>query len=158
MKLFSFAAAAALSLLAQTAIAHEFKVGDLIIDHPMALETFQTAMTGAGYLSVTNSGTEEDRLIAVEADFPRVMLHTSVTTNDIVTMSEVQGIAIPAGETITLEPGGFHVMFMGLNGDPFEVGETFPATLVFEKAGRLDVVFNVEARDGEAKQEDHSNH
>lgn len=158
MKLFSFAAAAALSLLAQTAIAHEFKVGDLIIDHPMALETFQTAMTGAGYLSVTNSGTEEDRLIAVEADFPRVMLHTSVTTNDIVTMSEVEGIAIPAGETITLEPGGFHVMFMGLNGDPFEVGETFPATLVFEKAGRLDVVFNVEARDGEAKQEDHSNH
>lgn len=158
MKLFSFAAAAALSLLAQTAIAHEFKVGDLIIDHPMALETFQTAMTGAGYLSVTNSGTEEDRLIAVEADFPRVMLHTSVTTNDIVTMSEVEGITIPAGETITLEPGGFHVMFMGLNGDPFEVGETFPATLVFEKAGRLDVVFNVEARDGEAKQEDHSNH
>lgn len=158
MKLFSFAAAAALSLLAQTAIAHEFKVGDLIIDHPMALETFQSAMTGAGYLSVTNSGTEEDRLIAVEADFPRVMLHTSVTTNDIVTMSEVEGIAIPAGETITLEPGGFHVMFMGLNGDPFEVGETFPATLVFEKAGRLDVVFNVEARDGEAKQEDHSNH
>lgn len=158
MKLFSFAAAAALSLLAQTAIAHEFKVGDLIIDHPMALETFQTAMTGAGYLSVTNSGTEEDRLIAVEADFPRVMLHTSVTTNDIVTMSEVEGIAIPAGETITLEPGGFHVMFMGLNGDPFEVGETFPATLVFGKAGRLDVVFNVEARNGEAKQEDHSNH
>lgn len=158
MKLFSFAAAAALSLMAQTAIAHEFKVGDLIIDHPMALETFQTAMTGAGYLSVTNSGTEEDRLIAVEADFPRVMLHTSVTTNDIVTMSEVEGIAIPAGETITLEPGGFHVMFMGLNGDPFEVGETFPATLVFEKAGRLDVVFNVEARNGEAKQEDHSNH
>lgn len=158
MKLLSFAAAAALFLVAQSATAHEFKIGDLIIDHPMALETFQTAMTGAGYLSVTNTGSQNDRLIAVEADFPRVMLHTSETTNDIVTMSHLDGIDIPAGETVTLAPGGLHVMFMGLNGDPFEVGETFPATLVFEKAGRLDVVFNVEARDGATDEMDHSNH
>ncbi|MDP5359854.1 MAG: copper chaperone PCu(A)C, partial [Paracoccaceae bacterium] len=57
---------------------------------------------------------------------------------------------------VQLAPGGLHVMFMGLGGDPFEVGETFPATLVFEKAGEVEVVFYVEERTAEAM--DHSGH
>ena len=62
---------------------------------------------------------------------------------------------VPAGETVTLEPGGYHVMFVGLAGDPFEVGDAFPATLVFEKAGEIEVVFEVEKRN---HTQDHSNH
>ena len=149
-------AAMALLAFAAPASAHEFKVGDLVVDHPMAFETAATAMSGGGYLTVTNTGTTDDRLIAVEADFPRVMLHTTEMTDGVAKMRHVDGVDIPAGETVTLAPGGYHVMFMGLDGDPFEVGETVPATLIFENAGALDVVFNIEERDGEAM--DHSDH
>ena len=156
MKLTFFAAAAAISAFATTAFAHEFKVGDLVIDHPMAFETAATAMSGGGYMSITNNGTEADRLIAVQADFPRVMLHTTEMKDDVARMMHIDAVEIPAGETVSLEPGGLHVMFMGLDGDPLENGETFPATLVFEQAGEIEVIFNVEERDGETM--DHSMH
>ncbi len=158
MKL-QFAAALVACVMTTPATAHEFKIGDLTINHPMALETAKTAMAGAGYLSVTNTGDTTDRLMAVKADFPKVMLHTTEETDGIARMIHLEAIDIPAGETVTLAPGGMHVMFMGLGGDPFEVGETIPATLVFEIAGEIDVEFNVEARDGHgAGADDHSGH
>lgn len=129
--------------------AHEYKVGDLIIDHPVAAETAQsvTATAGAAYMVITNNGDTDDTLLAVTADFPQVTLHETVIQNEIASMTRMENIVIPAGETVSLEPGGLHIMFMGLNGDPFTDGERIPATLVFEDAGAVDVVFNVEALD-----------
>lgn len=136
------------------AAAHDYTLGDLIIAHPAARETVATAMAGAGYMSITNGGTEADRLVEVIADFPRVEIHDMVMSNDVASMVHLpDGISIAPGETVSLASGGKHVMFMGLNGDPLEVGEEVPATLVFEKAGRIDVVFQVESM---ADLEDHS--
>ena len=73
-------------------------------------------------------------------------------------MMKVEGITVPAGETVALEPGGFHVMFMGLRGDPFEVGEEIPATLTFENAGDLSILFTVEKRSMDHGTIDHSRH
>lgn len=140
------ATATAIALGLGMAHAHEFTVGDLTVDHPMAFETAKTAMAGGGFLTVTNNGTEDDRLIAVRADFPKVELHTTEEQDGVAKMIHVDAVDIPAGETVALEPGGFHVMFMGLRGDPFEVGEEIPATLVFEKAGEVEVMFSVEER------------
>lgn len=156
MKRSTFAAIAALSLFATTAIAHEYKIGDLVIDHPMAFETPMTAKSGGGYLTITNNGDQADRLIAVQADFPRVMLHTTEMKDDVARMMHIDAVEIPAGETVSLAPGGMHVMFMGLDGDPFVVGEEIPATLVFEQSGAIEIIFNVEERGGEAT--DHSMH
>jgi hypothetical protein len=83
-------------------------------------------------------------LLAVRAGFPRVMMHDTETVDDIATMFHIDSLVIPAGETVTFAPGGKHVMFMGLDGDPFEEGETVPATLIFEKSGEIDIEFNVE--------------
>lgn len=157
MKNLFVAATAALLSLSTASFAHEFKVGDLVIDHPMAFSTAATAKSGGGFLQVTNTGDTADRLIAVKADFPRVELHTTEETDGIARMMHVEAIDIPAGETVTLKPGGFHVMFMGLNGDPFEVGEKIPATLVFEKSGEIEVMFDVEERTHGAGT-GHSNH
>ena len=149
------------------AMSHDYNVGDLIVIHPVAKTTPATAMTGAGYLAITNNGDTSDSLIAVEADFQRVMIHDTKVENDIASMFHIDAAEIAPGETITFAPGGKHIMFMGLGGDPFEAGETFPATLVFEKAGRLDVEFNVETleqivetlgKGGGAKDVDHSGH
>ncbi len=112
-------------------------------------------------MTLMNTGTEADRLMEVRVDdIPRIELHLSETdANGVATMTKQDGIIVPAGETVTLQPGGLHVMFMGLNGDPFEVGEELNATLVFEEAGEIDVIFNVEARTAETHSGmDHSGH
>ncbi len=144
-----------ISLIATALLAHGFKVGDLVVEHPMSFETPVGAKTGAGYLKVVNLGDEVDRLIEVRADFPRVMLHKSEEIDGVAKMSHVDSIEIPAKGAILLAPGGFHVMFMGLGDDRFEVGEQIPAVLVFEKAGELEIEFAVEAR---VHGEDHSGH
>jgi copper(I)-binding protein len=138
-----------LSLLALPAAAHEVATESLVIDHPYALETPATAMSGAGYMTITNSGAEPDRLLEVRADFHRVTLHgTQTDAQGVTRMIPVEGIEIAPGETVTLAPGGMHVMFMGLDGDPFEEGERIPATLDFERAGEIALEFWVEPRDG----------
>lgn len=145
MKTTLLALAASLTL-ALPAVAHEFTLGALTIDHPMAFETSPTAMSGGGYLSITNTGDTPDRLIAVRADYPHVSLHTTEMMDGVAKMMEVDGVEIAPGETVKLQPGGLHVMFMGLKGKPFVNGGKIPAVLVFEKAGEIDVTFNVESR------------
>lgn len=157
MKPLMVAATAALLSLSTASFAHEYTIGDLVIDHPMAFNTAATAKSGGGYLTITNTGESADRLVGVRADFPKVELHTTEEKDGVARMMHVEGIDVPPGETVLLQPGGFHVMFMGLGGDPFEVGEKIPATLIFEKAGEVEVMFSIEER-GAADKVDHSDH
>lgn len=137
---------AALALaLPLPALAHDYSVGPLSIAHPMAPVTPPMARSAAGYLSITNEGEEADALVAIESDLPSTSIHRSEIVDGVATMSAVDRLEIPAGETVTLEPGGLHVMFMGLEA-PFAAEERIPATLVFERAGPVEVVFHVEPR------------
>jgi copper(I)-binding protein len=133
--------ALSVAILPGFAMGHDYKVGDLHVEHPFARATPKTAMTGAGYLTILNSGTEDDTLVAIEADFPRVMMHDSATVDGIATMTQMDGVTIPAGGTVSFAPGGLHVMFMGLNGDPLEAGERLclkrPAALMLFSRSRI---------------------
>lgn len=136
----------ALALFAGPAFAHDYAIGGLEIAHPYAFATAPTARTGAGYMTIRNGGAEPDRLIAVRAAFPQVMLHvTEVDAAGIARMSHVDSVEIPPGGEVTLAPQGLHVMFVGLDG-PLEAGDTIDAVLVFETAGEVAVAFNVEPR------------
>lgn len=146
MKLKTLATAVAFGLLSVPTWAHEYKAGGLVVDHPMAFETAPMAMAGGGFMTITNAGPEADRLIAVRADFPKVELHETVEKDGVSRMLPVAAIEIPAGGSAVLKPGGYHVMFIGLDGRQLKAGEKVPATLVFEKAGELPIVFNVEKR------------
>ena len=137
--------AMSVALLPGFAMGHDYMLGDLHVEHPYARATAETAMTGAGYVTILNSGATDDALIAVEAAYPRVSIHQSQTLDGVASMLALDRVVIPAGGTVTFAPGGLHVMFMGLNGNPLTIGDDVPATLVFENAGRLDVVFKVEA-------------
>ncbi len=140
------AVALAAALFGGAAGAHEFKAGALTIGHPYAIETAATAKSGVGYFSITNAGPEADRLVAIKADFPMVEVHSTETDAAGVTkMLPVEALEIPPGETVTLAPRGLHVMFVGLTA-PWKEGDHIPATLVFEKAGAVPVVFNVQTR------------
>lgn len=126
--------------------AHEFRVGSIVVHHPYAFETAPSAQAAGGYMTIENQGTEDDRLLSVEADFPRVMLHTTEETDGVARMMHVDHVDLPAGGTAVLEPGGLHVMFMGLDGTAFTAGENVSATLVFEKSGTVDIEFKIEPR------------
>lgn len=148
-------------LMALPASAHEYTVGYLTVDHPMTFETAKTVKVAGGYMIITNSGDTSDRLLEVRSDIaPRIELHLSQTDdNGVARMMKQDGIEIPAGGTVSLVPGGLHVMFMGLADDPLEKGEVINATLVFETAGTLDVVFAVEERNAaDHVGADHSDH
>ena len=94
--------------------------------------------SSAAYLSITNHGGTADRLLAAESSLARkTELHTMDVTNGVMKMRQIDGgIAIPAGKTIQLAPGGFHVMLIGLRA-ALNAGENYQVTLTFEKAGKI---------------------
>lgn len=146
--------AAIAALTSHAALAHDFKAGEITIEHPMSFATPPGAAAGAGYMIITNNGEQTDRLIAVQSNFPKTMIHKTEMVGDVMQMRhQMNGVLIPAGETITFEPGGLHVMFMGLE-SPMKPGEKNTARLVFERSGSVDVVFNVEKRAMKAKAHD----
>ncbi len=127
-------------------LAHSFKAGTLTITHPWARETAQGQVVGGGFMEIRNTGKTEDRLIAASSPVAaEVQLHTMTMDNGVMRMRQVKdGIAIPAKQTITLKPGGLHIMFMGLKA-PLAKGTTIPATLRFQRAGAIKVRFAVQA-------------
>lgn len=129
---------------AQAVLAHEYKLGNLEIIHPWARATPGGAKVGGGYLVVKNMGDTPDRLISATADMAgRVEIHEMAMKDGIMTMRPLsKGLEIPAKGEVALKPGGYHVMFMDLKG-PFKKDESVKATLTFEKAGSIDVVFKV---------------
>ncbi len=111
---------------------------------PMAGMNIGSTTSLAGYLIIKNTGSADDQLLSASADFAgMVMLHKSVVdSNNVATMQEVQSLDIPAGQTVTLQPGGFHIMFMNLKTTP-QVGSKIILTLVFQKAGTISVQADV---------------
>ncbi|MSP76311.1 MAG: copper chaperone PCu(A)C [Rhodospirillaceae bacterium] len=138
--------AATLAFLSVPATAQDYKVGALEISRPWTRTTPATAQAGGGFLTVTNKGTAPDRLIAARSTVAdRVEVHEVRMENSVMKMRELEkGLEIPAGATVMLKPGGYHIMFMGLKA-PFAKDAKVPVTLVFEKAGSLDIVLDVEA-------------
>ncbi|MBQ2261035.1 MAG: copper chaperone PCu(A)C [Loktanella sp.] len=129
------------------AMAATSAMAEITVTDAYAFETAPTAMAGGGFLTITNTGDSDDVLTAVQADFPSVQLHTTEFDGDIARMMHLEAIPVAAGETVTLAPGGMHVMFMGLQGNPLTAGDEISATLVFEQAGEMPVTFDVVARD-----------
>ena len=130
---------------ASGAFAESYKLGTLQIDQPWARATPPSAPAGGGFLKITNTGTAPDRLISASSPAAdMVQVHEMKMDGNVMRMREVEkGLEIPAGGTVTLAPGGFHLMMMGLKG-PLKQGTTVPVTLVFEKAGQIDVQLSVE--------------
>ena len=131
--------------LAAPAVAHEITSGDIQIIHPHIPQPAATAKAAGGFMAIVNTGTEPDRLIGVETDIAaKAEVHESrVDANGVGTMEHVDAVEIPAGETINLEHGGYHIMFMGLTGTLTE-GEVHKATLIFERTGRVEIEFMID--------------
>lgn len=123
-----------------------YKVGDLVVVSPWTRATPGGAKIAGGYLKITNNGASTDRLTgATSASADRAEIHEMSMTDGVMKMRPLaDGLIIKPGETVELKPGGFHMMFMDIK-QPLKQGDTLKATLTFEKAGKLDVSFSVQA-------------
>lgn len=138
---------ASILLLSAPLLAHDYKIGDLKIDHPWTRATPGGAKVAGGFMKITNTGNTPDRLIggtAVPAGIFEV--HEMRMEGNVMKMRALEkGLEIKPGQTVELKPGGYHVMFIDLK-SPLKEGETIKGTLVFEKAGTIEVEYKIEAR------------
>ena len=146
-------AAAMLAAWAGSVSAHEIQFGDLLIVHPWARETLVAGQAAAVYLSLINEGAGDERLVSASTPVAATAkLHRTVMEDVVARMIEVDAVDVPAGGGAVLEPGGTHLMLTGLVA-PLQEGERIPLTLVFERAGPLQVEVIVEALGGEPAHE-----
>ncbi len=136
-----------------------YKLGDITVMAPWSRATPGGAKVAGGYLKVVNSGSAPERLVSATASAAgRMEIHEMSMVSGVMRMRPLNdGLTIKPGETIELKPGGFHMMFMDLK-QPFKQGDAIKATLQFEKAGKLDVVFTVGAVAASGGGDDHSGH
>jgi copper(I)-binding protein len=120
------------------------KAGDLEISGAFARATLPSAPTGGGYLTIVNTGTTADKLVsATSPTAGAVTLHATNMEGSVMKMRDLpEGIDIPAGGTVVLEPSGLHMMFEHLK-QPFVEGKTVPVTLTFAKAGTVAIDLDV---------------
>ena len=139
------AALAAAGLLAAfPAAAQEVRAGDLVITQGWSRAAGQGGQ-GAGYMTIANRGAAPDRLLSASSPAaPKLELHAHIRDGDVMRMREVPSIEIPAGRTVSMQPGGLHLMFMGLS-QPLAQGTTVPVTLRFERAGEVQVNLAIQA-------------
>lgn len=120
--------------------------GTLEISNAYLRATPPRAPVAGGYLTLTNTGSEPDRLISLTAPVSdEASIHEMAETDGVMTMRPLDnGLPIGAGETVVLEPGGLHLMLMGLKAQLVE-GGTVDLTLTFEKAGTITLPFEIRA-------------
>ena len=125
-------------------VARDYGSGAITVSKPWSRATPPSAQVGGGYLSIANSGTEDDRLVAMRSPAARrVAVHEMKMDGSIMRMRALEdGLVIPAKSTVNLEPGGYHLMFVDLTRGLVK-GAGIPVTLVVERAGEIDVVFEV---------------
>jgi hypothetical protein len=141
--------AAALAISSTAALADDYKAGSIVIGHPWSRATPRGARVGAGYFTLTNTGSTPDRLVAATvAAAGHVELHEMATVDGVMRMRPVKdGIVIEPGKTVQLASGTFHLMMMDLK-QQLQQGQHIKGTLKFEKAGPVDIEYEVEGIGG----------
>ena len=150
MRFMSFVKSPALVILALavvcagTPLAQEVKAGDLVVGRAWARATPGGAQVGGGYLTIENKGTTPDKLLGGSSEVAAtVEVQETTMKNDVMIMRPLSGgLSIPPGQSVSLTPGGYHLMIMKLKA-PLKEGDRVPITLQFEKAGKVDVMFDV---------------
>lgn len=131
---------------AMAQMANMVHAGDLMIATPWTRATPPSAKVAGGYLTITNTGKNSDKLLGGSfAGGSRIEVHEMSVADGVMKMRPLNdGLEIKPGATVKLEPGGYHLMLMDLK-KPFIKGDKVKAQLQFEKAGKVDIELDVNA-------------
>jgi len=136
----TFSTSALAQNVSQTVTTNAIKV-----ENAYTRATVPGQQVAGGFMKIENKGASVDQLLSASSPAAgEVQLHEMAMEGNVMKMRQVKDIAVPAGGTVELKPGGLHLMFMGLKG-PFAAGETVPVKLKFAKAGELEVKMPVNA-------------
>lgn len=127
--------------------AASFSAAGIEVQSPQAMATSAGQPNGAIFIqAISNKAGKPDRLIAARSSVASsVELHNMTMDGAVMRMREIAGIDLPAGAKLLMHRGskeGYHLMLIGLK-KPLEAGQVVPVTLVFEKAGELEVKASV---------------
>jgi copper(I)-binding protein len=113
---------------------------DIVLGNLQFRATVGAIPSSAGYLTIRNNGADDDWLVAAASDLARkTELHSMTMDNGVMRMRQVEGgIPVPAGGTVTLAPGGYHIMLIGLKA-PLHAGQAYDVTLDFRHAGPMTI-------------------
>ncbi len=145
MKPFASLIGLTLALITGVAAAENFSVGSIEVGSPWTRATPRGAPVAVAYMTITNKGSAADRLIGGSTNVAgRFEIHSMETQDGVAKMRPVTGgLEIKPGSTVKLEPGALHVMLIGLK-QPIAPGARVTGTLIFERAGKVDVEFAVQ--------------
>lgn len=134
------AAALGLTLAAILALATGARANDIEVTNAFArASATDAAMAGSAYLTLVNHAAAADTLVAVATDAASAAtVHQTVADGDVMSMPPVERLEVGAGATVTMQPGGLHIMLMGLKA-PLRRGGTIRLRLTFEHGGELAV-------------------
>lgn len=123
---------------------------DIAISGEWARPVLVAGRPGGAYMMISNNGAEADRLISATASIAsRVEIHEHTMTQGVMRMGEVKGgLAIPAGGTVELKPGGYHIMMFETD-NTYGIGDKIELKLTFEKAGTIEKILEIKARQPE---------
>ena len=119
--------------------------GSVKIEQAWSRATPGGAKVAGGYMTITNTGSAPDKLVGGTSPIAgRIEIHEMSMKDNVMTMRPIAGgLLIEPGKSVKLAPGGYHVMFMDLK-SPLKQGGKFTATLEFERAGKVEVPFDVQ--------------
>lgn len=126
------------------------EISDIRLNAPLPGQT-----TGVGFMTVENKGAADRLLSASSPVSDRIELHTHIDDNGVMRMREVMAIDLPAGETVELKPGSYHIMVFNTD---MAVGDETTVTLDFENAEDVTLVVPVTQRGAKPKMPDHGSH
>ncbi len=142
---------------APRALAHDYTLERLTLEHPWMRPARGGRRVTAAYVRIVNEG-DADRLVGASSPLAEaVELHTHIEDDGVMRMRPVEAIAAPADGVATLEPGGDHIMLFGLD-ESVALGDAVPVTLTFERAGAVTVEFYVEETPSEGHGSAHGAH
>ena len=131
-------------LLPGVPAAHEYTSKGITVAHPWARATPGGVKVGGAYLEIKAAAGKSDRLVAAKSPVASgAEIHSHIVEGGISRMRRVDGIAIAGGKSVVLAPGGYHLMLTDLK-QPLKEGDLLKLTLVFEKAGEIEVEATVE--------------
>jgi copper(I)-binding protein len=133
-----------LAIAVGSAAAQEYKAGPIRIDAPWMRATPTGAQVAGGYMKIKNTGKAADRLIGGSAAVAgKFEVHEMSVVDNVMKMRELpNGLEVKPGKSVELKPGSYHVMLMELK-QPLKEGDKVKGTLVFEKAGTVNVEYTV---------------
>ncbi len=132
--------------------------GQMTLSGGFTRATLPNQPVGGGYVTLTNDG-PDDRLVSAQSPVAgEVQIHEMAMQGGVMKMRQlVDGLAVLAGKTVELKPGGYHLMFMQLK-EPLVEGTKVPVTLTFEHAGTVSLELPVRAPNAKSGGMDHSAH